>query len=360
KAITKVKPFLGAQADGGCEVVPLHGDLEVLRCTLCQKTCGWEEQGREDALLKGTAPECFSCALSDQQRRDRGKRGTKIGTLRPNIVLYGEEHPAGDALGSITANDLSLAPDVLLILGTSLHVKGVKTMVKEFAKAVHARPKGKGKVIFVNLSKPCESVWGDSIDYWVSMDCDEWIGALRHHRPDIWQFQTELKAKVVKKAVHRPIKPSTPKKTKSLIADDKENEIFDILEEADPDDRKRAAPVRKTALAEVKNNVVQIVIDDSERDSRDNSAEAFTSSQLLTPPPTMHKHNSQPEKPRETNRLPPRQTEPTGIPLSPSVRDSDSTSLKRSRSSEGGRAMFWIPKRRKLDIIDIWTDESPM
>ncbi|KAL8684741.1 MAG: hypothetical protein Q9224_006158, partial [Gallowayella concinna] len=120
-------------ADGGCEVVPLHGDLAVLRCTLCQQTCGWEDGGREATMLKGRAPECFSCATSDQQRRDRGKRGTKVGSLRPNIVLYGEEHPAADAVGSITTHDLSLAPDVLLILGTSLHVHGLKTLVKEFA-----------------------------------------------------------------------------------------------------------------------------------------------------------------------------------------------------------------------------------
>ncbi|KAL8865953.1 MAG: hypothetical protein Q9174_006589 [Haloplaca sp. 1 TL-2023] len=360
KAIPQVKSCLAAQTDGGCEVVPLHGDLEVLRCTLCQKTCGWEEQGREDALLKGAAPECFSCALSDRQRRDRGKRGTKIGTLRPNIVLYGEEHPAGDALGCITANDLSLAPDVLLILGTSLHVKGVKTMVKEFAKAVHARPKGKGKVIFVNLSKPCDSVWADSIDYWVSMDCDEWIGALRQHRPDIWQVQTELKAKVVKKDIHRPLKPSTPKKPKILHAENKENDNIEALKVARTDGRRPVAPIRKTALAEIKNNVVQIVIDDSEGDSRDGSVEVFSSSQLLTPPPSKHKHSSPAKRSKEMDGLPPHRTELTRIPLSPSLRVGESPSLKRSRSSQSGRAESWTPKRRKLETIDIWTDQSPI
>ena len=216
------RPFLigrnvpGSNLDGGCEVVPLHGDLEVLRCTLCQKTCSWEDQNGEASLLKGVAPKCFSCIALDQQRRYRGKRGTKIGILRPNIVLYGEAHPMAEEVGKITTSDLALAPDVLLILGTSLHVHGVKNLVREFAKCVHARPKNKGKVIFVNLSRPADSVWKDSIDYWISMDCDQWVGALRRHRPDLWQIQTELKTKVKKdvkaSAMALPGKPEAEKK----------------------------------------------------------------------------------------------------------------------------------------------------
>ncbi|KAL8742630.1 MAG: hypothetical protein Q9190_004924 [Brigantiaea leucoxantha] len=205
--------------DGGCEVVPLHGDLQVLRCTLCLQTCTWEETGREGLLLKGKAPNCHSCAMSDQQRRDRGKRGTKIGTLRPNVVLYGEEHPLADTVGKLVEHDLTLAPDVLLILGTSLHVHGVRTMVKEFAKCVHARSGGKGKVVFINLSQPSQSVWKDTIDYWVSMDCDEWVSALRRHRPDFWQVQTKLDLKVKKKDTQRPNIIAT----KTYLFPDKEN-----------------------------------------------------------------------------------------------------------------------------------------
>ena len=200
----------GGKQDGGCEVVQLHGDIETLRCTLCQQIFGWEGENRETLLLRGKAPECLSCTLQDQGRRDRGKRGTKIGTLRPNIVLYGEEHPAANAISDITTNDLSFAPDVLLILGTSLHVHGLKVLVKEFAKAVHARAGGKGKVILVNLNKPPESVWSKVIDYWVSMDCDQWVGGMRRHRPDLWQVQSELEARVTKKHAHA----QAPRKTK--------------------------------------------------------------------------------------------------------------------------------------------------
>ena len=182
----------GGNLDGGCEVVQLHGNLEVLKCSFCRATCKWEEQGREARILLGEAPTCPSCESLARGRQDRGKRGTKIGTLQPNVVLYGEEHPSADMIGKLSIHDLGLAPDLLLILGTSLQVHGLKLLVREFAKAVHAKGRGKGKVILVNLSKPSESIWRDVIDYWVAMDCDEWVDSVRVYRPDLWQRQTEL------------------------------------------------------------------------------------------------------------------------------------------------------------------------
>ena len=220
RSLARTQP--GADLDGGCEIVPLHGDLRVLRCTLCQQTCDWEDR-HSTRLLAGKAPTCQLCAAANQDRQNRGKRGTKIGTLRPNVVLYGEEHPSADAVGEITASDLTMNPDVLLILGTSLHVHGLKTMVREFARAVHAKAGGKGKVIFVNLTRPSESVWKGVLDYWVCMDCDAWVDSMRKHRPDI--FQTQL-------GLNMQVKKANDKQTPKVIAggivavkssDDKEN-----------------------------------------------------------------------------------------------------------------------------------------
>ncbi|KAI4124354.1 MAG: hypothetical protein LQ347_005774 [Umbilicaria vellea] len=211
--------------DGGCEVVQLHGELSDLRCTLCQKTCSWEEGGLEATLLSGEAPSCRACLTADRSRRDRGKRGTAVGKLRPNIVLYGEEHPCADLLSAITTHDLGLAPDVLLVLGTSLRVHGLKVLVKEFAKAVHAKAGGKGKVVFVNLSKPAESVWNGVIDYHVAMDCDAWVGDLRIRRPDVWQQQGELELQVSKNVNARQAKRTGSSKGQPHYAaeEDKEN-----------------------------------------------------------------------------------------------------------------------------------------
>ena len=210
--------ILGQRAAGGCEVVQLHGDLVQLRCTLCQQTCKWNTTLHDQHLLNGRAPRCDSCDTTSMLRQVQGKRGTRVGSLRPNVVLYGEEHPSADVVGDITTHDLSLSPDMLIILGTSLHVHGLKTLVREFARSVHNRPKTRGKVVFVNLTKPAESMWKDTIDYWVGMDCDSWVEKMRKCRPDMWQVQGQLTLPV-KKTVH-----TTPSKSREA---NKENEVPD-------------------------------------------------------------------------------------------------------------------------------------
>ena len=235
KAMERPKKLVGGSSDSnpdnGCEVVQLHGDLKRLRCTLCQQTLFWEP-AHTRPLMAGKAPTCPSCAQVDQSRQDRGKRGTSIGILRPNIVLYGEQHPSAETIGDIVSYDLATSPDLLLILGTSLHVHGLKTMVREFARSVHSRAKGRGKVVFVNLSKPADSAWKDVIDYWVCMDCDEWVAKVRQCRPDIWQIQESLDLKLTKKlpAKNIPSKSSS----KCAIPDSEDEENLSGLERARP------------------------------------------------------------------------------------------------------------------------------
>ena len=317
--------------DGGCEVVQLHGDLEVLRCNFCQKTCGWEDKGREGLLLAGEAPECLSCAVSDQQRRDRGKRGTKVGTLRPNIVLYGEEHPSADMLGAITAYDLRLAPDVLLILGTSLHVHGLKTLVKEFAKSVRARPGGRGKVIFVNLSKPPESVWKHVIDYWVSMDCDEWVSALRRHRPDLWQIQKDLKLQVTKRNSEKFRYCPSDELHKMKVEEEKENAgltqrhcfISRMTRDGIPGKKRR--PLSDASVRAGSRNPANIY--DTEPSCAKSNVKA--SHQIPSPPPSGHRARF-------------------------------TAGLKRPLSVVEESALPLTPSKRGRTGLDIWEDEVPL
>ncbi|TEY68510.1 hypothetical protein BOTCAL_0118g00080 [Botryotinia calthae] len=173
----------------GVECVLLHGSLRKLRCGVCSKLTSWDEEDRETTTMAGSAPDCPSCISSSISRQDKGRRGLAVGRLRPDIVLYGEEHPHANLVGPLIIHDLKLGPDVLLILGTSLRVHGLKIMVKEFAQAVHARG---GSVIFVNQTKPPESQWGDVIDYWVEWDCDAWVLDLKKRRSDIWQPYTNV------------------------------------------------------------------------------------------------------------------------------------------------------------------------
>ncbi len=167
----------------GVECVFLHGSLRLLRCFRCGQTTPWDEDGREYETLSGRQPSCPRCAGATAAREGRGKRALAVGKLRPDIVLYGEEHPNAHLISPIVQHDISLAPDMLLILGTSLKVHGLKVLVREFSKAVHSRG---GKVVFVNFTKPPESVWSDVIDYWVQWDCDAWVQDLKEKKPIMW------------------------------------------------------------------------------------------------------------------------------------------------------------------------------
>ncbi len=191
---------VGTDFDGGCEVVQLHGDLETLRCTVCATQFTWTENETK-IFEEGCAPECVKCTSKSDARQATGKRGLSVGSLRPNIVLYGEDHPANSVLNPFPAYDASCQPEVLIIMGTSLKVYGLQKIVREFAKAIHSLKNEKGKIVFVNRTRPAESVWENTLDYYVSMDCDEWVADLRTRRPDVWLRQGEIDLKITKPKV---------------------------------------------------------------------------------------------------------------------------------------------------------------
>ncbi|KAK4234644.1 hypothetical protein C8A03DRAFT_37569 [Achaetomium macrosporum] len=176
-------PSAPAAPNRGVECVFLHGSLAELRCFVCARTAPWDDETRLADTLAGRQPTCPHCAGATAAREERGKRALGVGKLRPDIVLYGEEHPHAHLISPLVQHDLSLGPDMLLILGTSMRVHGLKVLVREFAKAVHDRG---GKVVFVNFTKPPESVWADIIDYWVQWDCDAWVGDLQQRKPALW------------------------------------------------------------------------------------------------------------------------------------------------------------------------------
>jgi len=324
----------GGSLDGGCEVVQLHGDLDVLRCTLCQQTSPWDEHGRETRLLTGKALTCQSCIATNLDRQDRGKRGTKIGTLRPNIVLYGEEHPSADAVGTITAHDLALSPDLLLVLGTSLHVHGLKVLVKEFAKSVHARAGGKGKVIFVNLSRPTESVWKDVFDYWVDMDCDEWVGAMRKHRHDLFQVQDELKFGISKR-IGKTKKTIVSSPPLSAMDDDKENV------EVNPASTPRKNMTHPKVLVTPKKTLpLQAKASNKGSDFLDQLQAAARASR----------------KPNEQTQLDDQLQLPT--PPGTGHRAKLQTPSKKRSLVETYQDMFDTPSKRKKTALTVWEDED--
>ena len=93
---------------------------------------------------------------------------------------------------------------MLIIMGTSLKVHGLKKMVKEFAKSIHglnSSPRDSkaktwtGKVIFVNKTPPAAE-WADIIDYHVAGETDMWVSKViedwKKMRPADWEVQQKL------------------------------------------------------------------------------------------------------------------------------------------------------------------------
>ncbi|GAA5821658.1 hypothetical protein JCM11251_000955 [Rhodosporidiobolus azoricus] len=116
-------------------VIPLHGHLSTLSCSACKFTTPTTECMA--SLENGSAPVCPSCLEIEEARTTAGGRSRGVGMLRPDVVLYGEEHKDGERVGEITRRDLmGQRPDLLIVVGTTLKVKGTKRLVRELAKVI--------------------------------------------------------------------------------------------------------------------------------------------------------------------------------------------------------------------------------
>ncbi|CAE6398405.1 unnamed protein product [Rhizoctonia solani] len=186
--------------------VQLHGDIHRVRCTLCSASypCSSDHIA---AFRTGVPPDCPECIARSDARTARSARALKCGTLRPAIVLYDEPHPLGDHIGAVQTSDLGKRPDLLIVMGTSLKVHGLRLLVKSFAKAVHSsRPcpsttsttsqSFTHNVLFVNRTPPPPGEWTSIIDYHIQGDADTWVshvlGEWKKSRPGDWEVQMRL------------------------------------------------------------------------------------------------------------------------------------------------------------------------
>ncbi|KAJ2878178.1 NAD-dependent deacetylase hst3 [Coemansia aciculifera] len=161
--------------------VQLHGDLDNVVCTICHTKYPFTEKLAEE-FCEGAPPPCPRCKEIEMIRDLVGKRSVASGVLRPDIVLYNENHPQSELIGTLSEYDLKRRPDLLIVIGTSLKIPGIKRMVKEMAHSVHAcalrsKRAGAGKVIFINRDEPPKG-WEDIFDYYVAGDSDRAISLL--------------------------------------------------------------------------------------------------------------------------------------------------------------------------------------
>jgi len=158
------------------KIVQLHGDMDRVVCTLCQETFEFTNEHKK-IFKEGNSVPCPSCQSKSTIRELTGKRAIAVGSLRPNIVLYNEHHINGDLINDFASYDISKKPDLLIVIGTSLKVYGIKNLVKRLANVVHSRKNG--KVIFINKTELCSKSWGDVFDYEIISTSDEAVTLLK-------------------------------------------------------------------------------------------------------------------------------------------------------------------------------------
>ncbi|KAJ3258873.1 hypothetical protein HK103_003255 [Boothiomyces macroporosus] len=192
---------LYAGFDSKADVVKMHGDLNTVKCTLCSHS-----QESDPSILSifdsGEAPACPRCFEIASNREKLGKRAVNIGTLRPNIVLYDEHHAKGELIADLQNSDLKKKPDVLIVMGTSLKIVGVKRLIKAFAEPI--KEKG-GFVLYVNMNEASKE-WESTFNYQLIGTSDSACEKLWKRMDELQEIQAQNKIKREKQKEQRLLK----------------------------------------------------------------------------------------------------------------------------------------------------------
>ncbi|KAJ3110384.1 hypothetical protein HDU96_006650 [Phlyctochytrium bullatum] len=154
-------------------LVKLHGDLSNVACTMCSAIYPFTSDYQK-AFVEGEPPLCPSCLDNHMVRSALGKRVLAVGTLRPDVVLYGEDHRRGVEIAGYVGVDVKKSVDLMLVIGTSLMVDGAKRLVKDLAKGVRARG---GVVVLINKTALGKE-WDEVFDYFLMGECDGVVEAI--------------------------------------------------------------------------------------------------------------------------------------------------------------------------------------
>lgn len=145
--------------------VYLHGNLSFLCC----QYCGFKKSFVEEDIKNFENEKEVICKECEERRANCIKSGLRkrpVGVMHPGIIHYQQIHPESNFIGKMCEKDLDC--DLLIVIGTSLAVDGVKKMVKMFCK----NQINKGKRILVNLTAPNKE-WNDYFDYFYQGDCSD-------------------------------------------------------------------------------------------------------------------------------------------------------------------------------------------
>jgi len=147
--------------------VYLHGNLACLAC----QYCGFKREFSEEDMRVfegGSEMACSECEERSRRSVGNGQRRRPIGVMHPGIIHYQQVHPEGAFIGRMCERDMD--SDLVIVMGTSLAVDGVKKLVRAFCR----NGTSEGKRILVNLTKPNKE-WTSYFDYFYEGDCGEFV-----------------------------------------------------------------------------------------------------------------------------------------------------------------------------------------
>ena len=206
-------------------VVSLHGTLSQVSCTLCKVSANFTKE-HMNHFKSGKEVPCKSCAEASELRLSLGRRKLRSGFLRPDIVLYNEPHPYGETIADFVCADMAKQPNLLLVMGTSLKIAGLKKMIKDFAKGMKSRVGGENNlIIYVNKTPCSRAEWQNVFDFELIGECDEWITFLSEEYEKIKRFpKSPVKPTISQFIPSSPLRSPPPpiqpkyKKKKSVSA----------------------------------------------------------------------------------------------------------------------------------------------
>jgi len=156
--------------------VLLHGCVGVLRCGKCRAVVMMENYLSH--FDRGETVPCPGCLQKQVEDSAAAKRVKTAGFLEPDILLYNQPCADGEEIFDIASNDANALKHnhVLFICGTSLHIPGVKSIIKEFKTAMFEGTRQGCCIIYLDMTLQPPPILKDVCQH-IQMDCQEFATA---------------------------------------------------------------------------------------------------------------------------------------------------------------------------------------
>ncbi|KAG9077384.1 hypothetical protein FS749_010747 [Ceratobasidium sp. UAMH 11750] len=156
--------------DVKARVFEVHGTNYELICRTCNRHPTRPVHEYDDMFLGAGIVPCPWCQENADKAQDARKRARAIGHLVPNILFNGDTtHPVLDQHDLVKMQAADSCALLLLVVGTSMKVQGIKSMVRTLAKGVHDRG---GLVVYVDRSDLASS-WRNVFNLHIQGDIQE-------------------------------------------------------------------------------------------------------------------------------------------------------------------------------------------